>query len=77
LVLVPTFVIIALAGVAAETGVVMLMYLDEAYERGAREGRMATAHDVAKPIHSSSGPTAGGVLSSHRPIGAALKAWAC
>jgi Cu(I)/Ag(I) efflux system membrane protein CusA/SilA len=38
--------IIALAGVAAETGVVMLVYLDEVYERRAREGRMATAQDL-------------------------------
>ena len=42
--------IIALAGVAAETGVVMLVYLDEAYERRVREGRMATAHDLREAI---------------------------
>ena len=42
--------IIALAGVAAETGVVMLVYLDEAYERRVREGRMATAHDLQEAI---------------------------
>ncbi|NOS77094.1 MAG: efflux RND transporter permease subunit [Nitrospira sp.] len=42
--------IIALAGVAAETGVVMLVYLDEAYERRVREGRMSTAHDLRKAI---------------------------
>jgi Cu(I)/Ag(I) efflux system membrane protein CusA/SilA len=42
--------IIALAGVAAETGVVMLVYLDEAYERRAREGRMATAHDLRESM---------------------------
>ena len=41
---------IALAGVAAETGVVMLVYLDEAYERRVREGRMATAHDLHEAI---------------------------
>ena len=38
--------IIALAGVAAETGVVMLIYLDEAYERRVREGRMTTTQDL-------------------------------
>src|SRR5213594_3723896 len=38
--------IIALAGVAAETGVVMLVYLDEAYERRVREGRMTTTQDL-------------------------------
>jgi Cu(I)/Ag(I) efflux system membrane protein CusA/SilA len=42
--------IIALAGVAAETGVVMLIYLDEAYERHIREGRMATAQDLREAI---------------------------
>ena len=42
--------IIALAGVAAETGVVMLVYLDEAYERRVREGRMATVLDLREAI---------------------------
>jgi Cu(I)/Ag(I) efflux system membrane protein CusA/SilA len=42
--------IIALAGVAAETGVVMLVYLDEAYERRVREGCMSTAHDLREAI---------------------------
>jgi Cu(I)/Ag(I) efflux system membrane protein CusA/SilA len=41
---------IALAGLAAETGVVMLVYLDEAYERMAREGRMRTGADVRAAI---------------------------
>lgn len=34
--------IIALVGVAAETGVVMIVYLDEVYDRYVREGRMTT-----------------------------------
>lgn len=42
--------IIALAGVAAETGVVMLVYLDEAYERRVREGRMTTVYDLREAI---------------------------
>lgn len=42
--------IIALAGVAAETGVVMLVYLDEAYERRMRAGLMTTAHDLREAI---------------------------
>ncbi|MDI3467416.1 MAG: Copper/silver efflux RND transporter, transmembrane protein CusA [Nitrospira sp.] len=42
--------IIALAGVAAETGVVMLVYLDEAYERRVREGLMTTVHDLREAI---------------------------
>ena len=33
---------IALAGLAAETGVVMLVYLDQAFERGRREGTMTS-----------------------------------
>jgi copper/silver efflux system protein len=38
---------IALAGLDAETGVVMLLYLDLAYDRRQREGRMATYADLA------------------------------
>jgi Cu(I)/Ag(I) efflux system membrane protein CusA/SilA len=38
--------IIALAGVDAETGVVMLLYLDHAYERRRREGRMSSLEDL-------------------------------
>lgn len=42
--------LIALAGVAAETGMVMLVYLDEAYERRVRDGRLATAQDLREAI---------------------------
>jgi len=42
--------IIALAGVAAETGVVMIVYLDEAFHRYQREGRMRTLHDLFEAI---------------------------
>jgi Cu(I)/Ag(I) efflux system membrane protein CusA/SilA len=42
---------IALAGVAAETGVVMLIYLDEAFHRRGIEGRMRTGTDVAEAVH--------------------------
>jgi Cu(I)/Ag(I) efflux system membrane protein CusA/SilA len=41
---------IALAGVAAETGVVMLIYLDEAFHRRRLEGRMRGAADVAEAV---------------------------
>jgi len=41
---------IALAGVAAETGVVMLIYLDDAYRRRLAAGQMATAQDVAEAV---------------------------
>ena len=42
--------IIALAGVAAETGVIMIMFLDEAYERWNREGRLRSAADLRLAI---------------------------
>jgi len=38
--------LIALAGLDAETGVVMLLYLDQAWERFRREGRMATMSNL-------------------------------
>jgi Cu(I)/Ag(I) efflux system membrane protein CusA/SilA len=38
--------LIALAGLDAETGVVMLLYLDQAWERFKREGRMASMADL-------------------------------
>ncbi len=41
---------IALAGLAAETGVVMLVYLDEAFGRWRREGRLRTAADLRAAI---------------------------
>ncbi len=42
--------IIALAGVAAETGVVMIVYLDESFHRYQREGRMNNLHDLFHSI---------------------------
>ncbi len=41
---------IALAGLAAETGVVMIVYLDEAYERFKSEGRMTSMDDLKQAI---------------------------
>src|SRR5207248_1184533 len=38
--------IIALAGVDAETGIIMLLYLDVALERWRREGRMQNSEDL-------------------------------
>jgi Cu(I)/Ag(I) efflux system membrane protein CusA/SilA len=38
--------LIAVAGVAAETGIVMVVYLDEAFERYMREGRIHSPEDV-------------------------------
>ncbi|MBU0520058.1 CusA/CzcA family heavy metal efflux RND transporter [bacterium] len=41
---------IALLGLAAETGVVMLVYLDEAYKRFSRENRMKSVTDLRNAI---------------------------
>ncbi|MGE0645299.1 MAG: efflux RND transporter permease subunit [Nitrospira sp.] len=42
--------VIALAGVAAETGVIMLVYLDDAYEKRVREGRMTSVQDLREAV---------------------------
>ena len=42
---------IALAGVAAETGVIMLIYLDDAYQRRRTAGQMTGPTDVAAAVH--------------------------
>ena len=42
--------IIALAGVDAEIGIVMLLYLDLAYERWKREGRMKSIQDLEAAV---------------------------
>jgi Cu(I)/Ag(I) efflux system membrane protein CusA/SilA len=42
--------IIALAGVDAETGVIMLLYLDQAYEKWRNDGRMRTIADLREAI---------------------------
>ncbi len=41
---------IALLGLAAETGVLMVVYMDEAFDRYAREGRMRHASDLRAAI---------------------------
>lgn len=46
--------IIALAGVAAETGVVMIVYLDEAYHRRARAGTMHSLADLTEAVMEGS-----------------------
>jgi Cu(I)/Ag(I) efflux system membrane protein CusA/SilA len=43
--------LIALAGLDAETGVVMLLYLDLAYKRWQEKGRMLTRGDLIQAIH--------------------------
>jgi Cu(I)/Ag(I) efflux system membrane protein CusA/SilA len=52
---------IALAGVASETGVVMLIYLDEAFHRRSLEGRMRGPDDVAAAVRE-------GALERLRPV---------
>jgi len=48
---VPVWVgIIALAGVDAETGVVMLLYLDQSYEKFKRDGRMNSLQDLQEAV---------------------------
>jgi Cu(I)/Ag(I) efflux system membrane protein CusA/SilA len=42
---------IALAGLDAETGMVMLLYLDTSFERARREGRMTTRDDLWAAVH--------------------------
>ncbi len=43
--------VIALAGLAAETGLVMLLYLDNSFERFQAEGRMRNADDLWHAVH--------------------------
>lgn len=43
--------LIALAGVSAETGVVMLLYLDLAYDQWKREGKMRSGADLRDAIY--------------------------
>jgi len=43
--------LIALAGLDAETGVVMLLYLDLAYEKWTKEGRMRHTADLHDAIY--------------------------
>ena len=42
--------IIALAGVDAETGVIMLLYLEQAYEKWRKDGRMRNLEDLREAI---------------------------
>ncbi len=43
--------LIALAGLDAETGMVMLLYLDTSFERFKKEGRMQSAKDLYDAVH--------------------------
>jgi copper/silver efflux system protein len=46
--------LIALAGVAAETGSIMIVYLDEAYKRRVREGQMNSMQDLIDAVMEGS-----------------------
>jgi len=52
---------IALAGVAVETGVVMLIYLDEAFEGRRRDDRLQSREDVGEAVQE-------GALERLRPV---------
>ncbi len=52
---------IALAGVAAETGLVMMLYLDETFHRRSLDGQMRDAADVAAAVRD-------GALDRLRPV---------
>jgi copper/silver efflux system protein len=52
---------IALAGLAVETGLVLLMYLDNSFERFEADGRMRNTDDLWHAIHN-------GAVSRVRPI---------
>jgi Cu(I)/Ag(I) efflux system membrane protein CusA/SilA len=52
---------IALAGLATETGVVMLVYLDERFDRAKREGHLRTLDDLRNAV-------AGGAVERVRPL---------
>jgi Cu(I)/Ag(I) efflux system membrane protein CusA/SilA len=52
---------IALAGVAAETGVVMLIYLDEAFHRRVLDGEMSGPADVLEAVRE-------GAIGRLRPV---------
>jgi Cu(I)/Ag(I) efflux system membrane protein CusA/SilA len=43
--------LIALAGLDAETGIIMLLYLDLAYEQWKKEGKMLTLENLKEAIH--------------------------
>jgi len=43
--------LIALAGIDAETGIIMLLYLDLAYEQWTKEGKMTTLEHLKEAIH--------------------------
>jgi Cu(I)/Ag(I) efflux system membrane protein CusA/SilA len=53
--------IIALAGVSAETGVVMLLYLDAAYEEARHAGRLQSRRDLVQAVYE-------GAVKRVRPV---------
>ena len=64
--------IIALAGVAAEIAVVLLVYLDEAHRRHAREGRLRHRADLFDAVREGAGERVRPVLMTAMAVTAGL-----
>ncbi|HEX7052251.1 MAG TPA: efflux RND transporter permease subunit, partial [Longimicrobiales bacterium] len=64
--------LIALAGVAAEIGVVMLVYLDQAYERHRAEGRVRNRHELLGAVREGAGERVRPVLMTATAVTAGL-----
>jgi len=64
--------LIALAGVAAEIGVVMLVYLDQAYERHKAEGRLRNRAELLDAVRDGAGERVRPVLMTATAVTAGL-----
>jgi Cu(I)/Ag(I) efflux system membrane protein CusA/SilA len=64
--------LIALAGVAAEIAVVLLVYLDEAYRRHGREGRLRNRSELFEAVREGAGERVRPVLMTATAITAGL-----
>jgi Cu(I)/Ag(I) efflux system membrane protein CusA/SilA len=64
--------LIALAGVAAEIAVVLLVYLDEAFHRHEREGRLRSRADLFDAIREGAGERVRPVLMTATAVTAGL-----
>ena len=64
--------LIALAGVAAEIAVVLLVYLDEAYHRHEREGRLRSRSELLEAIRQGAGERVRPVLMTAAAVTAGL-----
>jgi Cu(I)/Ag(I) efflux system membrane protein CusA/SilA len=64
--------LIALAGVAAEIAVVLLVYLDEAFRRHAREGKLRSRSDLMSAVREGAGERVRPVLMTASAVTAGL-----